>query len=1055
MFKKKLEDSIPKDVLVKEGKIDSLRTTNEFLRDKKLKALGERISLYGNRDTNSRNPSLRRDRKKFSEQRWVKDLLKEGRKLTEEDSKNIAMGISFELAKELNSLEDERINEKFVSDFVRWIQGESMDEDVLKKSFWWWKGTKDEMQRALNNNQGQYTNLTKQDLFKPKEKRKLVGKDFNAYLDEFVGRKIEFQKKMTLLKNFIPSNIEEAWLFWKYVIHEMSPLETDFMKEYFEESPDDNVPPEEEEEEEEEHFDQQPPPQILPANPPPPPAPQPVAPPPPPENPPPPPQEPKNPLTDKLEKVSKELVALRTQVSSMSERSADKSEQIRLLEQQKNELREVINNIGAENLREFSKLADDFNQQMNEILKDKFQSDLNYTRHYKEIIEAHSRLEAARNLYHERLKNLEKQDVVSEWDNNFSSIVSEDIPKLMDLLANDYEVMRSSIGELDRHRITQETINQRKYTLKMIDNYRLHKHDDDRLDDLEKELREMISEGQNENLTNKNTKTISKDLGRILTQRGLRGGDKLLENTKRFLKKQVQSLESQLAGASATIADKATKLDQLTISYNRRKTELEVEKSKLQQMIDKHTQDIEVLNSNNSLQQLQITNQQETLFFRQQAINNLNSKLKSIEMQNAVNLTELEKRQRRIELQNTKWKLLTTELENLKNLEKQLLQSLRETQKRLGDAAKRKRIEEIEYKPKAPPSFEIKDNLEIGFVKQKKREQTPKYLKPKPQEEEEMQDELRFIQETRENLEREVETHRQFFEDLTRNEEERNGIVQVILDDEDEEEGEDEELPPPTPPPVVAAPAPPAFEFDNQRKNDMDLQSLFVSLNNPEFLPDALSKKKFQTHVNRYIGQVRDEILTANRNRNRSLDHDKKQLMKPMISAHFQDRNDFINGNGLDLFLNDEKFKVQLSTLPSKEDAVRVMESAKVAFLVMNNGLAKNDDYDDQLSQIRGEKEFLHTNEKVEIVSDKILSRMFVQRFNEDRGVLKAEGWKTLIEEMRVVDKAVKANELSYASVAYYLSGAMDFEWLMQQKGTYLDTTMRLDSGRGLQPVSN
>jgi hypothetical protein len=257
MFSKKIKSSVPKDVLVKEKGINRLETTKHFLRDKKLSALHNKIVVFRElpeileafrRGTDedltrvrNRRPEVFKLMLEIENSKWAKEANKNGVSLGPESLTAISHGFSFEFAKELNAMEEEKINEEFVHGFVRWIQGESEDEEVLRKSWWWWTGNNNDIQRNLQDNEGRYTELAKNSrFFKGKDKRRLVGDDFNAYLDLFVERKIEFQKKMTLLKNFIPANINDAWLYWKYVIHELNPMETDFMKEYFDDFYHDN-----------------------------------------------------------------------------------------------------------------------------------------------------------------------------------------------------------------------------------------------------------------------------------------------------------------------------------------------------------------------------------------------------------------------------------------------------------------------------------------------------------------------------------------------------------------------------------------------------------------------------------------------------------------------------------------------------------------------------------------------------------------------------------------------------------------------------------------------
>lgn len=133
--------------------------------------------------------------------------------------------LCFILAQEMNQVEEDKIDNEFVRDFVLWLQGTSHDPEVIAKSWWWWDKNKIPSRNKTAVNM---------DECKDVKYRRLVGKDIVNYLDVMVDKKMEFEKKMTILSNFIPQGLEQAWNYWKYVIKGLDTLESDYM-DYFSE----------------------------------------------------------------------------------------------------------------------------------------------------------------------------------------------------------------------------------------------------------------------------------------------------------------------------------------------------------------------------------------------------------------------------------------------------------------------------------------------------------------------------------------------------------------------------------------------------------------------------------------------------------------------------------------------------------------------------------------------------------------------------------------------------------------------------------------------------
>lgn len=102
------------------------------------------------------------------------------------------------------SLEWQQVMEKFKNglqmEFVRWLNGES-DYNLDKKKTPW--GT-----------------------------HRLVGPGINEYLTEFINNKSEFSKEIAVLKATIPSNITEAWKYFRYIVIGDKNPDADFLADF-------------------------------------------------------------------------------------------------------------------------------------------------------------------------------------------------------------------------------------------------------------------------------------------------------------------------------------------------------------------------------------------------------------------------------------------------------------------------------------------------------------------------------------------------------------------------------------------------------------------------------------------------------------------------------------------------------------------------------------------------------------------------------------------------------------------------------------------------------
>lgn len=62
--------------------------------------------------------------------------------------------------------------------------------------------------------------------------QRLVGPSINRYLHSFVDKKIEFQRKLAILGTFIPQEIGEAWLYFKYIVGQKDPIDEAYLNDF-------------------------------------------------------------------------------------------------------------------------------------------------------------------------------------------------------------------------------------------------------------------------------------------------------------------------------------------------------------------------------------------------------------------------------------------------------------------------------------------------------------------------------------------------------------------------------------------------------------------------------------------------------------------------------------------------------------------------------------------------------------------------------------------------------------------------------------------------------
>lgn len=95
---------------------------------------------------------------------------------------------------------DKDVNKMFVEEFNSWLLGKSKLNTPVNNTPW---GT-----------------------------QRLTGSSIRQYLNSFVDKKIEFQRKLARLKLFPPQTIGEAWLFFKYIVCKKEPLDEDYLEDF-------------------------------------------------------------------------------------------------------------------------------------------------------------------------------------------------------------------------------------------------------------------------------------------------------------------------------------------------------------------------------------------------------------------------------------------------------------------------------------------------------------------------------------------------------------------------------------------------------------------------------------------------------------------------------------------------------------------------------------------------------------------------------------------------------------------------------------------------------
>lgn len=235
---KKYTSAIPTNVLKKEDQLQSLEVTKNKLQERQIEHYTQMIAaLNVMRDPTINNNEMKQKAQTIiTQSRWFRKMEKENLHFDPEDWNHLKKAYSHQLAKVMNALEKESIDEEFVQNWVMWIQGQTTCPHVLLKTWWWWQEgrTQDDINEALVREHNTVEDLLDNTFFcKPVDRRRLFGKEFDVYLEEFVNRKYDFQLDMLKLRAIIPANLDRSWKYWKYVVEEFKMLETDYMTGYF------------------------------------------------------------------------------------------------------------------------------------------------------------------------------------------------------------------------------------------------------------------------------------------------------------------------------------------------------------------------------------------------------------------------------------------------------------------------------------------------------------------------------------------------------------------------------------------------------------------------------------------------------------------------------------------------------------------------------------------------------------------------------------------------------------------------------------------------------
>lgn len=234
---KKYTNAIPVDVLKKEDKLQTLEVTKNKLQERQIEHLTQMIAALNV----MKNPGTVNNFMKEKAQaiilssRWFRKMEEKNLHFASDDWDHLKTAYVHQLGQVMNSLEKESIDEEFIQNWVMWIQGYTECPHVLLKTWWWWakEVTQQQIDVALRDGFTPKQILNTESLCKPVERRRLFGKEFDVYLEEFVARKYDFQLDMLKLRAFIPRNLDTSWKFWKYVVEEFKMLETDYMTGYF------------------------------------------------------------------------------------------------------------------------------------------------------------------------------------------------------------------------------------------------------------------------------------------------------------------------------------------------------------------------------------------------------------------------------------------------------------------------------------------------------------------------------------------------------------------------------------------------------------------------------------------------------------------------------------------------------------------------------------------------------------------------------------------------------------------------------------------------------
>lgn len=236
---KKYTNAIPVDVLKKEDKLQTLEVTKNKLQERQIEHLTQMIAALNVMQNPANNNNFMKQKAEaiILSSRWFRKMESENLHFESEDWEHLKKAYTQQLSEVMNTLEKESIDEEFIQNWVMWIQGYTECPHVLLKTWWWW--AQDVTQEDINEQIVREGRTPKQILddpawCKPVDRRRLFGKEFNVYLEEFVARKYQFQLDMLKLRAFIPNNLDTSWKFWKYVVSEMKMLETDYMTGYFE-----------------------------------------------------------------------------------------------------------------------------------------------------------------------------------------------------------------------------------------------------------------------------------------------------------------------------------------------------------------------------------------------------------------------------------------------------------------------------------------------------------------------------------------------------------------------------------------------------------------------------------------------------------------------------------------------------------------------------------------------------------------------------------------------------------------------------------------------------